>query len=82
MPRPCVQTQVVVVAACGNEPHARDMAHHVEPDQVVIKAEGVLDVRHVQMDVAHLRAARHRRVDAVIWREVAEQLLEVDRVSS
>src|SRR5437879_3550674 len=79
---PCVQTDVVMVATRRDEAHAWDMAHHVESDQVVIEPQRVLHVRHMQVDMAHLRAAWHRGVEAVVRLEMAEELLEVDRVTA
>ena len=58
------------------------MTHHVEADKVVVEAQGIFDVGHVKMDVAHLRPGRHGFVETVVLAEVAEQFFEVDRVAA
>ena len=73
---------MVVIAACGDEAHAGHVAHDLEADQVVVEAQRILDVSHVQMNVAHLRARGHRIIQVVILAKVAEEFLEVDRITT
>ncbi len=58
------------------------MAHDVEADEVVVEPQRVIDIRHMEVDVAHLRSIRHWRVEVIAWPEVAEELLHVDRVTT
>jgi len=79
---PLVQPEVMMVATRRDESHPWDMAHHVEADEIVIEPQRVVDIRHVQVDMTHLRSTRHRRVQAVVGLEVAEELLHIDRVTA
>ena len=71
----------MVISAGGHETDARHVAHNVEADEVVIEAQRFVDVRDVEVDVAHLRGLGHRRVQPVVLAQVAVQLFEVDRVA-
>ena len=74
-----------MVPACRHKACSGYVAHHVEADEVVVEPQRVVDVGDVQMDVAHLCARGHglvQSVGAVVGREVAEQLLEVDRIAA
>ena len=71
----------MVIPAGRHEADAGHVAHYVEPDEVVIETQRVLDIRDMQVDVAHLGRRGHRQVQPVVLAQVAEQLVEVDRIA-
>src|SRR6266480_4249693 len=79
---PLVESEVVVVAARRDKTGAWHVAHYVEADEVVVEAQGVVDIRDVQVDVAHLRSWRQGLIEAVVFAQMAEQLVEVDGIAA
>ena len=72
----------MVITARRDEARPWHVTHNVEPDKVVIETQRRTDVGDVQVNMAHPRARRHRLVQFVLFVQMAEQLVEVDRVAA
>jgi hypothetical protein len=76
---PGVEADVVVVAAVGEEQRPRIRPHHhVHPELAAVERLRRRQVAHLEVDVAHRRAVRHRGRRFVAAR-FGQQALEVER---
>src|SRR5512138_3453105 len=78
---PAVESNVVMVAACGDEGRLELLrsAHIIEADDVRIKIDGFLNVAHIKMHVADTRLARKALVKSVVLAQMRKQGVQVQR---
>src|SRR5690349_21893280 len=80
---PRVQSNVMMVTASGDEPHAKRLrhAHHIKPDHAMIEIHGLVDVANVQMDMSHACFWRDGYIETVIFAQMREQRVYVQRLA-
>ena len=62
---PGIDREMMVIVAGGHEHGAVPFARHLEAQDIAVKAERTLEIRHLQMDMAdpHARIDDIRRAD-------------------
>ena len=77
---PGVPAEVVVVAARAQERRlGAELRHQVEPEQVAVEADRLVDVGDAQVDVTHPRTVRQPAERRLVVRLQLQEVVEVER---